>query len=87
MTTSTAASNHVDVRPTSQHRAVSPAALVSAAADDDDDFVDFSNDDIFLHQHVRSLLYNDYDRALHDLSADSTVTSPLLCDTAYLSVS
>jgi len=35
----------------------------------------------------RSLSYNDDDRALHDLSADFTMTSPLLCDTAYLSVS
>ena len=32
LTLSKAASNHVDVRPTSQCRAVSPAALVSAAA-------------------------------------------------------
>ena len=33
-------------------------------------------------------LIDDYDdRALHDLTADSTMTSPLLCDTAYLSVS
>ena len=34
------------------------------------------------------LIYNDSDRALHDISprADSTMMSPLLCDTAYLSV-
>jgi len=31
--TSNAASNHVDVRPASQRRAVSPAAVFSAAAD------------------------------------------------------
>jgi len=38
-----------NVRPTSQHRAVSPAALFSAAptAADDDDFLDFSHDVIF----------------------------------------
>ena len=39
-----------NVRPTSQRRAVSPAALFlqpPTAADDDDDFVDFSHDDIF----------------------------------------
>jgi len=35
-----------NVRPTSQRPAVSPAALVSAA--DDDDFLDFSHDDMFL---------------------------------------
>jgi len=40
----------------------------------------------YFHQHLRSLIYNDDDRALHDLSADSTMTSPLLCDTAHLSV-
>jgi len=64
-------------------RAVSPAALFSAAptAADDDDFLDFSHDDIFFHQHFRSLIDDDYDnRALRDLSADSTMTSPLLCD-------
>ena len=55
-------------------------------AADNDDFVDFSHDDIFFHQHFRSLIYNDDDRPLHDISADSTMTSPLLCDTAYLSV-
>jgi len=83
LTSSNAASNHVDVRPTSQRRAVSPAALFSAAptAADDDNFLDFfSHDDIFLHQQFRSLIYNNDDRALHDLSADSTMTSPLLCD-------
>jgi len=52
-------------------------------AADDDDFLDISHDDIFLHQHLRSLTYNVDDRALHALSADSTMTSPLLCDTAY----
>jgi len=51
------------------------------AAADDDDFLDFfSHDDIFFHRQFRSLIYNDYDRALHDLSADSTMTSLLLCD-------
>ena len=40
----------------------------------------------FFHQHFCSLIYNDDDLTLHDLSADSTTTSPLLCDTAYLSV-
>jgi len=39
----------------------------------------------FFHQHFRSLI--DDDCALRDLSEDSTMTSPLLCDTAYLSVS
>ena len=53
---------------------------------DDDDFLDFSHDDVFFHQHCRSLIDDD-DRALRDLSADSTMTSPLLCDTAYLSAS
>jgi len=43
LTSSNAASNHVDVRLTSQRRAVSPAALISAAYD----FLDFSHDDIF----------------------------------------
>ena len=33
------------------------------------------------------LIYNDDDRALYDLNADCTITSLLLCDTAYLSVS
>jgi len=89
LTSSNAASNHVDVTPTSQRRAVGPAALFSPvpdASDDDDDFLDFSHYDIF-HQHFRSLTYNDDDRTLHDVSADSTMTSPLLCDTAYLTVS
>jgi len=44
-------------------------------AADDDDFLNFSHDDTFFHQHLRSLTYNDDDRALHDLSADSTMTS------------
>jgi len=76
------------VRLTSQRRALSPAELFSAAltAADDDDFLDFSHDDIFSHQHFRSLIYDDDDRALHYLSADPTMTSPLLCDRAYLSV-
>ena len=55
-------------------------------AADDDDFLDFSHDDNFFHQHFLSLIDDD-DCALYDLSADSTMTSPLLCDTAYLSVS
>jgi len=42
---------------------------------------------LFFRQHFRSLIADDDDRALRDLSADSTMTSPLLCDTAYLSVS
>ena len=50
----------------------------------DVDFLDFSHDDIFFHQHFRSLIDDDNDdRALYDLSADSTMTSPLLCDIAY----
>jgi len=81
-----------NVRPIShsQRRAVSPTALFSAAptATVDDDFLDFSHDDIFFHQHFCSLIDDDDDdRALHDISADSTMTSPLLCDTTYLSVS
>jgi len=40
----------------------------------------------FFHQHLRSQIDDD-DRALHDLSTDSTMTSPLLCDTAYLTTS
>jgi len=49
LTTSNGASSHVYVRPTSQRRAVRPAVLFSAAptAADDDDFLDFSHDDIF----------------------------------------
>jgi len=54
------------------------------AADDDDNF---SHDVIFFHQHFCSLIDDDNDRILHDLSMDSTMASPLLCDTAYLSVS
>jgi len=60
--------------------------LQSPTAADDDDFLDFSHDDILSHQHFRSLI-DDNDGALHDLTADSTITSPLLRDTAYLSVS
>ena len=39
------------------------------AADDDNDFLDFSHDDvyIFFHHHFRSLMYNDDDRVLHYL--------------------
>jgi len=53
----------------------------------DNDFLDF-----FGRRHMFSSTFsfcnhNDDDRALHDLSADSTVTSLLPCDTAYLSVS
>ena len=52
-----------------ERRAVSPAALFSAAptAADDGDFLDFSHDDIFFQQHFRSLTYNDVDLALHSL--------------------
>jgi len=67
VTSSNAASNNVDVidvKPTSQLRAVSLEALLSAAATDDDDFLDFSRDDIIFHQHFRSIIYNDDDRAL-----------------------
>jgi len=60
--------------------------LQPPTAADDDDFLEFSHDDIFLQQ-FRSLTYNDDDRALHDISADSTMTSPLLCDAVYLSFS
>ena len=88
LTSSNAASNHVDVRPTSDCRAVSPAALFSAAPTAaDDDFLDFFARPHFFHQQFRSLIYNNDDRTLYDLSDDSTMTSPLLCDTAYLSVS
>ena len=41
----------------------------------------------FFQVHFLSLIYNDDDCALHDIRADSTMMSPLLCDTAYLSVS
>ena len=44
------------------------------------------DDNIFFRQRFCCLIYNDDDRALHDLSTDSTMTPPLLCDTAYLSV-
>ena len=75
-----------------QRRAVSPAALFFAAPDCRrrrrlSRF--FARRHIF-YQHFRSLIDDDDDDcALRDLSADSTttVTSPLLCDTAYLSVS
>jgi len=60
--------------------------LQSPTAADDDDFLDFSHDDILSHQQFRSLIDDD-DGALHDLTADFTITSPLLRDTAYLSVS
>jgi len=78
-----------NVRPTSQRRAVSPAALFSATPDCRwrrrlSRF--FARRHIF-HQHFRSLIYNDDDRALHDISADFTMTSPLLCGTAYVYVS
>ena len=84
-------------RPTSQRRAVGggcgelrPAALFSA-----DSHCRrrrrlspiFRTTTYFFHQRFRSLVDDDDDRALHDLSADSTMTSPLLCDTTYLSVS
>ena len=55
LTTSNAASNHVDVKPTSQRRAVNHVALFSAATDDDD-FLDFSHD-LFFRQQFRSLTY------------------------------
>ena len=32
-------------------------------AADDDNFLDFSHDDIVFHQNFRSLIYNDVDRA------------------------
>jgi len=69
-----------------ERRAVSLTALFTAAptAAGDDDFLDFSHNDLF-YQHFRSLIDDDDDddRALHDVSADSTMTSPLLCDTPY----
>ena len=87
LTSSNVASKHVDVRPTSQRRAVSQLCFVQPpTAADDDNFYNFSHDDIFF-QHFRSLTYNDHDHALHNISAGSTMTSLLLCDTAYLSVS
>jgi len=46
----------------------------------DMDFLDYSHNDIFFHQQFCSLIYNDDNRALHDLSTDSTMTSLLLCD-------
>ena len=75
-----------------EHRAVSTAALFSAAptAADDDDFLDFSHDDIFFSSTFSfsnitmtialCMIYN-------YRSADSTMTSRLLGDTAYLSFS
>ena len=76
-----------NVRPIShsQRRAVSPTALFSAAPNCHcrRRFSRF-----FARRHFRSLIDDDDDdRALHDISADSTMTSPLLCDTTYLSVS
>ena len=54
----------------------------------DDDFVDFSHDDIFSSTFSFSIRRRDDDNhASRDTSADSTMTSSLLCDTAYLSVS
>jgi len=76
---SNAASNYVDVRPRSQRRAVSQLCFLQPPAATDDD-------SIFFRQRFCSLIYNDDDRALHDLSTDSTMTPLLLCDTAYLSV-
>jgi len=45
------------------YRRQRPTQLFSAAptAAEDDDFLDFSYDDIFFHQHFRSLMYNDDD--------------------------
>ena len=82
MTSSNAASNRVDVidvKPTSQRRAVSLEALLSAAATDDDDFLDFSRDDIIFHQHFRSIIYNDDDRALQ-----RTFSATHYCQTSKL---
>jgi len=56
--------------------------LPPPTATDNDDFLDFSHDDLFFYPQFRSLICNDDYRALHDLSADSTVRSLLLCDTA-----
>jgi len=51
----------MDVRPTSQRRTASQpfSAAPTAADDDDDDFLDFSRDNIFFHQHFRSLIDDD----------------------------
>ena len=47
-------------------------------AADANDFHDFWHDKIvFIDTFLLYLGYNDDDRALHDLSADSTLTSPL----------
>jgi len=50
-------------------RAISHAALFSAAPDCRwrRRLSRFLHDDIFFHRHFRSLIYNDDDRALHDL--------------------
>ena len=79
-----------NVRPTSQRRAVSPAALFSAAPDcrwRRRRLSRFFRTTTYFYKHFPSLIYNVDNCALHDLSADSTMKSPLLCDTAYLSVS
>ena len=82
LTSSNAASNHVNDRPTSQRRAVCQLCFLQSLTAADDDFLDFSHDDIFFHQHFRSQIHIDDDRALHDLSADSTMTSLLpVCQT------
>ena len=79
-----------NVRPTSQRRAVSRAALSSAAptAADDDDFLDVSHDDAFF---ASALSFSNITTMMALCviyrSADSIMTSPLLCDTADLSVS
>jgi len=83
-----------NVKLTSQRRAVTAVALFSAAPDcrlpdDDDDFLDFSHDDIFFHQRFHSLIYNDlshfawYKRGFHcDVTAAILSVSwlELLCD-------
>jgi len=46
--------------------------LQPPTAADDDDFLDFSHDDIF-HQQIRSLIYKDDDRALRGFNYDVTV--------------
>ena len=74
---SNAASNYVDVRPRSQCRAVSQLCFLQPPAATDDD-------SIFFCERFCSLIYNDDDRALHDLSADSTMASPLLIQPTYL---
>jgi len=79
-----------NVRPTSQRWAVNPAALLlqpPTPADDDDDFLDFLQDEIYCYIFVFVLQSITTTITLCIISADSTMTSPLLCDTAYLSVS